>query len=198
MKQIKWSLLDSFTGDSHTAIISCISPSSGSCEHTRNTLRYAGWRVCQYEATTRNMLQLYESQALPHWLWLYPLSLQPRWWMISLKGVVLVCLSNIMPKNNNHHCLWIECPASEKNRRNYVVFPIRKHVLDEDDHLNDLIQILHHCYCSIFKIQYDQGRFELLLMLALFKNWESGGAWRGSRNKRMICHTFLITVCPFK
>lgn len=34
-------LRDSFVGDSRTVMISCISPSSGSCEHTINTLRYA-------------------------------------------------------------------------------------------------------------------------------------------------------------
>ncbi|XP_070662119.1 kinesin-like protein KIN-13B [Malus domestica] len=34
-------LRDSFVGDSRTVMISCISPSSGSCEHTLNTLRYA-------------------------------------------------------------------------------------------------------------------------------------------------------------
>uniref|UniRef100_A0A7N0TJ06 Kinesin-like protein n=1 Tax=Kalanchoe fedtschenkoi TaxID=63787 RepID=A0A7N0TJ06_KALFE len=34
-------LRDSFVGNSRTVMISCISPSSGSCEHTINTLRYA-------------------------------------------------------------------------------------------------------------------------------------------------------------
>ncbi|EXB37019.1 Kinesin-related protein 6 [Morus notabilis] len=34
-------LRDSFVGDSRTVMISCIAPSSGSCEHTLNTLRYA-------------------------------------------------------------------------------------------------------------------------------------------------------------
>ncbi|ERN00489.1 kinesin-like protein KIN-13B isoform X1 [Amborella trichopoda] len=34
-------LRDSFMGDSRTVMISCISPNSGSCEHTLNTLRYA-------------------------------------------------------------------------------------------------------------------------------------------------------------
>lgn len=34
-------LRDSFVGDSKTIMISCISPNSGSCEHTLNTLRYA-------------------------------------------------------------------------------------------------------------------------------------------------------------
>ncbi|KAF9662518.1 hypothetical protein SADUNF_Sadunf18G0061600 [Salix dunnii] len=34
-------LRDSFVGDSRTVMISCFSPSSGSCEHTLNTLRYA-------------------------------------------------------------------------------------------------------------------------------------------------------------
>ncbi|XP_057969126.1 kinesin-like protein KIN-13B [Malania oleifera] len=34
-------LRDSFVGESRTVMISCISPSSGSCEHTINTLRYA-------------------------------------------------------------------------------------------------------------------------------------------------------------
>ncbi|KAI7981000.1 Kinesin-like protein KIN-13B [Camellia lanceoleosa] len=34
-------LHDSFVGDSRTVMISCISPNSGSCEHTLNTLRYA-------------------------------------------------------------------------------------------------------------------------------------------------------------
>ncbi|KAJ7561762.1 hypothetical protein O6H91_03G040300 [Diphasiastrum complanatum] len=34
-------LRDSFVGDSRTVMISCISPNTGSCEHTLNTLRYA-------------------------------------------------------------------------------------------------------------------------------------------------------------
>ena len=34
-------LRDSFFSDSHTVMISCISPNSGSCERTLNTLRYA-------------------------------------------------------------------------------------------------------------------------------------------------------------
>lgn len=34
-------LRDSFVGNSRTIMISCISPNSGSCEHTLNTLRYA-------------------------------------------------------------------------------------------------------------------------------------------------------------
>ncbi|KAL3631890.1 Kinesin-like protein KIN-13B [Castilleja foliolosa] len=34
-------LRDSFVGNSRTVMISCISPTSGSCEHTLNTLRYA-------------------------------------------------------------------------------------------------------------------------------------------------------------
>ncbi|CAM6082682.1 unnamed protein product [Calypogeia fissa] len=34
-------LRDSFMGDSRTVMISCISPNTGSCEHTLNTLRYA-------------------------------------------------------------------------------------------------------------------------------------------------------------
>lgn len=34
-------LRDSFVGNSRTVMISCISPNTGSCEHTLNTLRYA-------------------------------------------------------------------------------------------------------------------------------------------------------------
>ncbi|KAL6563256.1 Kinesin-like protein KIN-13B [Orobanche hederae] len=34
-------LRDSFVGNSRTVMVSCVSPNSGSCEHTLNTLRYA-------------------------------------------------------------------------------------------------------------------------------------------------------------
>lgn len=42
-------LRDSFVGDSRTVMISCISPSSGSCEHTLNTLRYADRYLVLYK-----------------------------------------------------------------------------------------------------------------------------------------------------
>ncbi|XVF88531.1 hypothetical protein PTKIN_Ptkin19aG0057900 [Pterospermum kingtungense] len=64
-------LRDSFVGDSRTVMISCISPSSGSCEHTLNTLRYAD-RVKSLskgnnskKETLSSSLNLRESTALP-------------------------------------------------------------------------------------------------------------------------------------
>ncbi|CAN6681067.1 unnamed protein product [Malus baccata var. baccata] len=41
-------LRDSFVGDSCTVMISCISPGSGSCEQTLNTLRYADRCIVEY------------------------------------------------------------------------------------------------------------------------------------------------------
>ncbi|XWS69881.1 hypothetical protein CRYUN_Cryun03dG0001900 [Craigia yunnanensis] len=64
-------LRDSFVGDSRTVMISCISPSSGSCEHTLNTLRYA-YRVKSLSKgnnskkdTLSSSSNLRESTALP-------------------------------------------------------------------------------------------------------------------------------------
>lgn len=64
-------LRDSFMGNSRTVMISCISPSSGSCEHTLNTLRYAD-RVKSLSkgSTTKkeplsSTLNLKESTTLP-------------------------------------------------------------------------------------------------------------------------------------
>ncbi|XVE70350.1 hypothetical protein DITRI_Ditri10aG0065600 [Diplodiscus trichospermus] len=64
-------LRDSFVGDSRTVMISCISPSSGSCEHTLNTLRYADRvkSLSKGNNSKRDMLSsssnLGESTALP-------------------------------------------------------------------------------------------------------------------------------------
>ncbi|CAL5439802.1 unnamed protein product [Camellia sinensis] len=64
-------LRDSFVGDSRTVMISCISPTSGSCEHTLNTLRYAD-RVKSLSKgnnskkdTLSSTLNLKESTTLP-------------------------------------------------------------------------------------------------------------------------------------
>lgn len=65
-------LRDSFVGDSRTVMISCISPSSGSCEHTLNTLRYAD-RVnslskgnsSRKDPVSSSSLSLRESTTLP-------------------------------------------------------------------------------------------------------------------------------------
>ncbi|KAE8691369.1 Kinesin-13A [Hibiscus syriacus] len=61
-------LRDSFVGDLRTVMISCISPSSGSCEHTLNTLRYAD-RAYQKEQLKEGYaifaFELRESTALP-------------------------------------------------------------------------------------------------------------------------------------
>ena len=45
-------LRDSFLGDSRTVMIACISPAAGICEHTLNTLRYAG-RVKELRSNIR-------------------------------------------------------------------------------------------------------------------------------------------------
>ncbi|CAH9052810.1 unnamed protein product [Cuscuta europaea] len=64
-------LRDSFVGNSRTVMISCISPNSGSCEHTLNTLRYAD-RVKSLSKgnnskkdVTSSTLNLRESTVLP-------------------------------------------------------------------------------------------------------------------------------------
>ncbi|XP_031106567.1 kinesin-like protein KIN-13B [Ipomoea triloba] len=64
-------LRDSFVGNSRTVMISCISPNSGSCEHTLNTLRYAD-RVKSLSKgnnskkdTSSSTLNLRESTVLP-------------------------------------------------------------------------------------------------------------------------------------
>ena len=49
--------------------------------------------------------------------------------------------------------------SSENNMRNSIAYPIRKAVPDEDDHLNDLLEVLHYCFCTIFLIQYNRVRF---------------------------------------
>jgi hypothetical protein len=46
-------LRDSFAGDSRTVMISCISPNSGSCEHTLNNLRHAD-RVKSFSKTNNS------------------------------------------------------------------------------------------------------------------------------------------------
>ncbi|CAL1378059.1 unnamed protein product [Linum trigynum] len=64
-------LRDSFVGNSRTVMISCISPSSGSCEHTLNTLRYADRVKSLSKGNTSkkdalsSTLNLKESIALP-------------------------------------------------------------------------------------------------------------------------------------
>ncbi|KAL5572672.1 hypothetical protein UlMin_022269 [Ulmus minor] len=64
-------LRDSFVGDSRTVMISCIAPSSGSCEHTLNTLRYADRvkSLSKGNSSRRDQLSsssnLRESTALP-------------------------------------------------------------------------------------------------------------------------------------
>ncbi|KAL9674740.1 hypothetical protein QQ045_002939 [Rhodiola kirilowii] len=56
-------LRDSFVGDSRTVMISCISPSSGSCEHTLNTLRYADRvkSLSKVNSSKKDVLSLYSS-----------------------------------------------------------------------------------------------------------------------------------------
>ncbi|GLJ29764.1 hypothetical protein SUGI_0587810 [Cryptomeria japonica] len=60
-------LRDSFVGNSRTVMISCISPNSGSCEHTLNTLRYAD-RVKSLSKTSnskKDMMSMRESSTAP-------------------------------------------------------------------------------------------------------------------------------------
>ncbi|KAF5748593.1 kinesin-13A-like isoform X1 [Tripterygium wilfordii] len=57
-------LRDSFVGDSRTVMISCISPSSGSCEHTLNTLRYADRVKSLSKGTGSKRDSLYSSSNL--------------------------------------------------------------------------------------------------------------------------------------
>ncbi|CAI0389953.1 unnamed protein product [Linum tenue] len=56
-------LRDSFVGNSRTVMISCISPGSGSCEHTLNTLRYAD-RVKSLSKGTGSKRDLLSSSTL--------------------------------------------------------------------------------------------------------------------------------------
>ncbi|PIA65044.1 hypothetical protein AQUCO_00100491v1 [Aquilegia coerulea] len=64
-------LRDSFVGDSRTVMISCVSPNSGSCEHTLNTLRYADRVKSLSKGTTSkkdpllSTLNIRESTTLP-------------------------------------------------------------------------------------------------------------------------------------
>ncbi|KAH9300441.1 hypothetical protein KI387_012024, partial [Taxus chinensis] len=60
-------LRDSFVGNSRTVMISCISPNSGSCEHTLNTLRYAD-RVKSLSKTSnskKDIMLMRESSTAP-------------------------------------------------------------------------------------------------------------------------------------
>ncbi|KAL0380445.1 UNVERIFIED_CONTAM: Kinesin-like protein KIN-13B [Sesamum angustifolium] len=57
-------LRDSFVGNSRTVMISCISPNSGSCEHTLNTLRYADRQQLQ-EDVLSSTTNLKESTTQP-------------------------------------------------------------------------------------------------------------------------------------
>ncbi|KAK4781194.1 hypothetical protein SAY87_017300 [Trapa incisa] len=60
-------LRDSFMGNSRTVMISCISPSSGSCEHTLNTLRYADRvkSLSKGNNAKKDVVNLKESISLP-------------------------------------------------------------------------------------------------------------------------------------
>ncbi|KAK4762706.1 hypothetical protein SAY86_008474 [Trapa natans] len=60
-------LRDSFMGNSRTVMISCISPSSGSCEHTLNTLRYADRvkSLSKGSNAKKDVINLKESTSVP-------------------------------------------------------------------------------------------------------------------------------------
>ncbi|KAL6568148.1 Kinesin-like protein KIN-13B [Orobanche hederae] len=69
-------LRDSFVGNSRTVMISCISPTSGSCEHTLNTLRYAD-RVKSLSKGTNSKKDVLSSTSNLKELTARPLSLVP-------------------------------------------------------------------------------------------------------------------------
>ncbi|KAK4783937.1 hypothetical protein SAY86_018305 [Trapa natans] len=60
-------LRDSFMGNSRTVMISCISPGSGSCEHTLNTLRYADRvkSLSKGSNARKDVINLKESISMP-------------------------------------------------------------------------------------------------------------------------------------
>lgn len=58
-------LRDSFVGNSRTVMISCVSPNSGSCEHTLNTLRYADRVKGLSKSSNMKKDQSTSSSALP-------------------------------------------------------------------------------------------------------------------------------------
>ncbi|KAL6992776.1 Kinesin-like protein KIN-13B [Sarracenia purpurea var. burkii] len=70
-------LRDSFVGDSRTVMISCISPNSGSCEHTLNTLRYAD-RVKSLSKANNSKKDILSST-------------------VNLKGSTILPLSSVLP-----------------------------------------------------------------------------------------------------
>ncbi|KAL6996482.1 Kinesin-like protein KIN-13B [Sarracenia purpurea var. burkii] len=70
-------LRDSFVGDSRTVMISCISPNSGSCEHTLNTLRYAD-RVKSLSKGNNSKKDILSST-------------------VNLKGSTILPLSSVLP-----------------------------------------------------------------------------------------------------
>eukprot|EP01018_Ginkgo_biloba_P028400 Gb_19326 [translate_table: standard] len=85
-------LWDSFVGDSQTVMISCISPNSGSCEHTLNTLRYVEHTNSSKKDSISPIVALRESS-------MNPLTLSSPSLLLSLSTSENINLE--LPSNNN-------------------------------------------------------------------------------------------------
>lgn len=188
-------LRDSFIGDSRTVMISCISPSSGSCEHTLNTLRYAD-RVkslskgsnskkdvplasaplresspsplpslvpsfsaaeVMNDITERNNFgwpkqQYAKEQPAPLFVDRMPKARENMEFSLSNGGYFngqetkgasatgIAVVPDTMYQQGRQQARKGRDPASENNMRNSIAYPVRRAAVDEDDHLNDLLQ----------------------------------------------------------
>ncbi|KAK9102635.1 hypothetical protein Sjap_019889 [Stephania japonica] len=93
-------LRDSFVGDSRTVMISCISPNSGSCEHTLNTLRYAD-RVKSLSKGGNNAKK------------------DPLLATLNIRESTTVPLSSVLPTSSTMEATMIDAPI-EHNRFGWI------------------------------------------------------------------------------